>query len=105
MRARSLDRRVTLQTRVLTRNAHGEEVVSWTDLDEVWAEKHDVMGREYWSAQQVNAELTTRWRIRWRTDLTVIHRLVYEGTPYDIRHIAEIGRREGLELQAVARVP
>jgi SPP1 family predicted phage head-tail adaptor len=98
MRAGRLDRRVTLQSRVLTRNSQGEEVVTYTDLGDVWAEKQDLRGREYFTAQQVSADISTRWRIRYVEGLTALNRLVYEGINYDIQHVAEIGRREGLEL-------
>jgi len=50
MRSGDLDRRVTLQHRVLTRNARGEEVESFTDYVTVWAKKEDAGGREFFSS-------------------------------------------------------
>lgn len=105
MKAGTLDRRVTLQTRVLTRDAQGEEVVTYTDLATVWAQKLDLIGREYFAAQQVNAEVTTRWRLRWRSDIGVLHQLVYGAVAYDILQASEIGRREGIELLTKALIP
>lgn len=98
MRAGKRDRRVLLQSRTLTANALGEQVPSYADLGEEWAEKIDLRGREYFAAAQVQSDVTTRWRIPYRSDMTVLHRLVYDGRSYDINHIAEIGRRAGLEL-------
>jgi SPP1 family predicted phage head-tail adaptor len=103
VQAGRLDRLITLQTRVLTRNAQGEEVVSYTDLADVWASKVDLRGREYFAAQQVNAEVTTRWQIYYRSDITYLHAVVYDGVTYDIQQVSEIGRRIGLELMTVAR--
>ena len=100
-----MDRRATLQTRVLSRNTQGEEVVTYSDLAEVWAEKWDLKGREWFSAQQLNADVTTKFRIRYRSDVTVLHRIVCDGIYYDIQHVAEVGREGGLEIMAVAKVP
>lgn len=106
MRAGYLDRRATLQHRVLTRSATtGDEVVTYTDYATVWAGKKDIRGREFWASQQVNSDITTMWQIRHRTDVVATDRIVVEGLSYDISGIAEIGRRDGLELQATAVQP
>lgn len=97
-----MDRRVTLQSRTLTTNAYGEQVVSYTDLDTVWAEKWDLRGREYFAAQQVNADVTTRWRVRWRSDVSVLDRVLYDSVAYDINQVVEMGRQDGLELLTTA---
>ena len=44
------------------------------------------------------------WRIRYRSDLATGMRIDYEGSLYDIHHIKELGRREGLLILASARV-
>lgn len=106
MRAGRMDRQVTLQTRSVTRNAQGEDVATYVDLATVWAEKIDLRGREFFAAQQSRAEVTTRWRIRWRTDLTSVDRLLHEGRVYDVvAPPAEVGRRQGLELVTTAATP
>lgn len=103
MQAGRLDRLVTLQSRTVTRNAQGEDVASYADLATVWAEKFDLRGREFFAAQQSRAEVTTRWRIRYRDDLRAVDRVVYDGTAYDVvSPPAEIGRRLGLELVTTA---
>lgn len=106
MRAGALDRRAELKRRVLTRDATtGEEVVSYSTYATVWASKRDVRGREFFAAQQVNAELTTIWQMRHRSDVVHTDRIVCEGVTYNIIGIAEIGRRVGLEIQATAVRP
>ena len=42
------------------------------------------------------------FRIRWRDGITTADRISYAGEHYDIKEIAEFGRRRGLELRAVA---
>lgn len=105
MRAGRLDRRVTLQLRTLVQDAQGQNVEAWSTLAEVWASKRDVTGREYFAAQATNAEGSAVFQIRYRSDVTVLNRLVCEGVTYNIRHVAELGRREGLQLACTAKVP
>ena len=106
MQAGRLDRLVTLQHRVLTRDtATGEEVVTYTTYATVWAGKRDLRGSERYAAQQVNSDTTTAWQIRHRTDVVATDVLGYDGLQYNITGIAEIGRRDGLELQATAVRP
>lgn len=103
MRAGPLDRSAVLKHRVLTRNSTtGEEVVTYTTYATVWAGKRDLRGREFFAAQQVNADLTTIWQIRYRTDVVATDQLVVDDVAYNINSVAEIGRRDGLELQATA---
>jgi SPP1 family predicted phage head-tail adaptor len=104
MRAGRLDRRVTIQSRTLTRNDYGEQIETWADDDTVWGERFDLRGREFFTARQVSADVTTRFRLRYRTGLTVLHRLVCEDVTYDIHQVSEIGRRQGLEILASAKL-
>jgi SPP1 family predicted phage head-tail adaptor len=99
MRAGNLDRKVTLQQRTLAAaNARGEKIASYSTLAEVWGERRDVSGREFFAAGQLHAEASTRFLIRYRSSLTTVHRVVCEGVTYDVVHIAEVGRRVGIEL-------
>jgi SPP1 family predicted phage head-tail adaptor len=103
VKAGALDSRATIRAKTLTPDASGQSIESWTDVETVWAEKTDLRGREFFSAQAINAEIETRFRLRWRTGLTPENRLVCDGRDYEILSVAEIGRREGLELMCKAR--
>ncbi len=97
-----LDRRITLQVSALQKDAAGAPVLTWSDVATVWARYIPVGGREFYSAQaaQQIAGETARFLIRWRADLTARHRIVFDGKTWNIRNLAELGRREGLELTA-----
>jgi SPP1 family predicted phage head-tail adaptor len=106
MQAGRMDRSVVLQHRVLTRSATtGEEVVTYEAYATVWAGKRDLRGREFFAAQQVNSDITTLWQIRYRADVVATDRIVVEGLNYSISGVSEIGRRDGLEIQATAVRP
>lgn len=98
MKSGKLDRRITIQSRVETPNSIGEVVISYATFAQVWAEVVPLRGREYFTAAQTVPEAQLRIRIRYMTGVTEKHRIVYEGVNYDILHIAEIGRKEGLEI-------
>lgn len=102
MKLGRLDRRITLQQKTVSRTALGDESESWATLAAVWAEVVPTSGREYFNAQaqQLVGSKLTRFRIRYlasaRKDTEL--RVLYDSETYDIKHIAEFGRRVGLDL-------
>ena len=70
----------------------------------VWAERLELRGAERWSAQQVVATLTVKYRIRYRDDITAQCMLVDDaGREYDLQPPIELGRKDGIELVCSAR--
>ncbi len=105
MRAGTLDRRVVIERYTTTQDEVGEPVKTYEAVDTIWAQVLPLRGQERFVAQQEYAEVTTRFRLRHRTDIDEKMRLVHDGDEYDIMAILEIGRREGLEILAKASVP
>lgn len=104
-----MDRQISLQRRTVgTVDANGSAAQTFAEYAEVWAEKIDAGGREYYAGQQVQGELATRFKIRYRDDVVPTDRISYtrDGVEFDynITHIQELGRREGLMLFATAIV-
>lgn len=105
MRAGDLDRRVTIQQRTLATNEYGEAVETWSPVATVWAQVQPLRGQERFAAQQHDARVDTRFRLRWRTGIgPATHRLQHGDDVYEITAVLEIGRREGLEILATAHV-
>ena len=105
MRAGRLDRRITVQRKSIAHSDSGQEVVTWQDVAEVWAEKVENRGEERFAAQQLVGHAIKTFRIRWSSvvdEITTEHRLTFDGREYDITDVREIGRRDGLELDAFA---
>jgi len=96
MRAGRLRHRVTIQQKVPTRDTFGGELVTWSPVATVWASVEPLQGREYLAARQLQAELTTRIRIRCRTGILPQMRVVWGSHTYDIQAVIEpeSGRRE-----------
>jgi SPP1 family predicted phage head-tail adaptor len=102
-RAGQLDRRVELRHLVLgTQDTNGTYPdATHTAYATVWARKEEVSGREYFSAQAKQAELTVRFTIRYRDDVLATDRLTCEGRDYELTMPpSEGGRRETLTLFA-----
>lgn len=81
MRSGRLRHRLLLQRRVEAQQATGEVTWSWADVAEVWASVEPIAGREFFAAAQVQSDITTRIRIRYRPGLHEKMRAVYVSQP------------------------
>lgn len=101
MRAGKLDRTITIQRRTETK--HGPNVVSaWTDFATVRAEIVQQSASEFLTSFGEAETGTVIFRIRYLGGITTADRIIYDGRAHDLKEIAEIGRRRGVELRAVA---
>ena len=80
-----LDQRLTLEERTLSRSASGEATAVWTEVDTVWARIERLRAREFTGAGSTDSDITHRVTIRYRSDVTRIHRLLDQGIIHDIR--------------------
>jgi SPP1 family predicted phage head-tail adaptor len=105
MQAGALRHRIVIEQATETQNALGEPIETWLPLAVVWASREDVTGREAYAAQQISADVTTRFTCRYMpfiTDgLTAKMRIVSDEVAYDIASIADPdGRRRTLVIMA-----
>lgn len=87
MRTGPLNKRIRIQRQVNNQNDFKENVISFEDWQEVWASIEPLSGREYFAAQQISSDVTTKIRIRHLEDVTRKMRVVYErvaGSPTKI---------------------
>lgn len=82
--AGKMTERVTFQSKSVTKNTLGEEVVTWGDVATVWAEARPLRGREFYAANQTQQVVDVRFIVRTRAGLTVDMRLLWKTVPYDI---------------------
>ena len=88
LRAGRLRHTVTIEAPTEDPNEYGEPEVTWTPVATVWAVKEDLTGREAFAAQQVHAETTTRFRIRYR-EVNAKMRLIHFDTVYNILSVQD----------------
>jgi len=71
-----LRHKVTIQRPVETVDDAGETITSWEEVETVDGEREHLSGAEWWAAQQVYADLSVRWRVRFRDDVVPKMRLI-----------------------------
>ncbi|MCI0349391.1 MAG: phage head closure protein [Acidobacteriales bacterium] len=99
MRAGTLRQRISIEQPAETQNDFNEPVVTWSLYATRWAEVVPLSGEERLIAQQVNAEVTHRVRLRYLAGVTTKMRIVHKGRVLDINTILnQDERRAMLEL-------
>lgn len=108
MRSGKLDRRIVIEVRSATKNGVGEEVITWTTLVTIWAERVPQSVTQKFNTQQLYAEVDTIFRTRWFPQGHLLdpldHRVKYRDRVYDIHGTHEIGRRDGVMILTKARL-
>lgn len=100
------DRRITIQRATVSYNAFNEPIESWATLASVYVNRKDVSASESYRAQEVGAQITTRFKVRYSSDISDVNpadRLTFQGTVYNITAVRETQRNRWLEIDAVAR--
>lgn len=97
-----LDQRVTIQELSETNN-EGSLEQAWVDVDTVFAYVTSQRGGEAFEAARTNAKEIIRVQIRYRSDVTVKHRLEWLGQFYNITAVDRSMHRSG-ELWLTAEV-
>ncbi len=103
--------RVTIEYATETRDSVGGVTQTWAELDQVWASVEPIQGREFFSASQVQSDVSTRIRIRYRADVTEKMRVVHVADSassltnyYDITAVLPVNeKRHELHLMCVKR--
>lgn len=107
MNAGELDRRIVILLPQETgRDDWNNPIIERVEVARVWAKKTDVRDSERIRAQEVGATITTRFVIRYSSQVRNVdptHLIAFDGRVYDISAVKEVGRREGLEITATAR--
>lgn len=103
-----MDRRITIEQKVVTRDAdYGTEVITWLLLATVWANVQDVLPSKSDDVKNGLALATNRTRIRfrYRSDVNSSMRILVHGASGAADRVmqivggpAEIGRRERTEV-------
>lgn len=104
--AAHLRQRITIEQYTVTdRNEIGGEVKDWAPVATVWASVEPIRGREFFAAQQVNAEVTHKVTTRFHAGITPKMRVKYGARVLEIQSVIDPQERHlFLELMCVERV-
>lgn len=103
MKDGQLDRNIVVQRSTSTLNGYGEAAETWAPVVTLRVRLVTLSADELITGAGQEAASTITFESRFADGITVADRLEYEGRPFDIRGVAEIGRRAGLTIRAVAR--
>lgn len=108
MKAGPRDARIAIAQPVAgTADAYGEAPVTWSLVGYRWAEALPVSDGERMANNQPLAVQMYRFRVLYDVAIGAINptwRVTYQGRLYDVTGVKELGRNEGLEITATARV-
>ena len=85
---------IKLQRNHPVKNELGEPLDDWQDYADTDADIKPLQGREFYDAQQINAELTTVVTIRWLPDVRADDRVVYGDRILTIVWVRNIDSRD-----------
>lgn len=102
IRSGKLQHPIELQRQTETVSASGRVTSTWTTYAQGRAELRQASISEYLSAFGEADAGNAVFLLRWVPGVTTADRILHAGKVWNIRAIAEIGRRRGLELRAVA---
>lgn len=101
-----LNQRIEFQLRDPSINALREQSKGWVHYADAWAKAMPLRVRDRFSADQINAEIDTVFRTRWRKDITNLMRIVWNDQPYDIKGFPKNvkGSNEFIDIECTSGV-
>lgn len=87
MSAGALNKQITLQSKTETSDGMGGVTETWTDQITTWAEIDPPKSREFYGTGQVQTEIVTRIRIRYRPNVSHAWRVKYGSRYFNITSI------------------
>jgi SPP1 family predicted phage head-tail adaptor len=79
-----LNKRITILEQVATQNGYGENDHTWAETVTLWANVRTLTGRALFQAQQVQAEISSKVIIRYRSDIKSNMRIKYGSRTLEI---------------------
>lgn len=102
MRSGRLRHRVTIQSPVVAVNGYGERIVTWSTVAVVWGAVEPLRGREFFEAEQVQAEISHRVVLRYRSGINSTMRLLHLTRVLHIQQVIDVDERHR-EMQLMCR--
>lgn len=90
MRFHRLDKRITVQRQVSSRDETGDELIEWEDYYSCWASVEPLRGSEQWLQVQETATQAIRVVVHWSDDVAAITpamRIKYGSKYLDIHSV------------------
>jgi SPP1 family predicted phage head-tail adaptor len=102
MRAGKLRRQLEIQQAIETQGTTGEMAIIWTTFATVFGSVEPLRGREFWAASELQAEVSTRIRIRYLDGVTPKMQVVDGSKLYWIDTVIDPEMRH-IEMQLMCK--
>lgn len=102
IRAGNLRHSIEVQRKTDTVSPSGSVVSAWATIATARAEIVTASADEYLTGFGEAESGNVVFRMWWRPGLDTADRIMHAGSAYDVKAIAEIGFRRGLEIRATA---
>ena len=93
MQAGRLRHRLVVQHEEESQDTYGGVTRTWTTLDTVWGSVEPLSGKELIEAQQLDATLTHRIRIRYLANVTETCRITFDSRTFEIQTVRNFSER------------
>lgn len=93
MKIGELRHRITIQENISAKDSFGADTPNWTDVATVWASIEPLSGKEFFAAQQINAEINTKIIMRYRTGIKPEMRATFKDRVFDILSVINDNER------------
>jgi SPP1 family predicted phage head-tail adaptor len=101
MNAGILKHRISIQISTNAQGTYGEPTPTWVDFITCSASIEPINGREYFSSQQVNSEVTHRIKMRYKAGINSKMRVKYHNRYFDIKSVINI-KEQNREIHLMA---
>lgn len=101
MKAGKLVHIITVQRASVAVNDAGTPIDTWAHFATLRAELVEQSTEEFIRSQGAAEEAAIVFRTRFVAGITPADRVEFDGVAFNLREVAEIGRRKGLELRCV----
>lgn len=81
---------IILLKQINRQNDYGATITDWKKFKTVWAEVRPLSGKEYYSAQQVQAEVTTQITLRYLPDIDSTMQIQFKDKRYEILSVINL---------------
>lgn len=88
---------ITIQSVTYTPQSDGSTAETWATQISLWAKIMPLTGREYYSAQQTQAEMTHNFYARYTPSVTPSNRISWNSRIFDILDVVNVEER-GVEM-------
>src|SRR4051812_7598053 len=79
--------RLSIEAVTETPDSHGQPIKVWRIFGTMWARAEFLYGRELEAMQKINSEISTRFTVNYRADITEKMRITWRSTSWNIHSI------------------